>query len=543
MPLMFRSFIPYTIPGVLALVGCWWWYTSRKKTQITCLDSEVSPTALSTESSHLPTGDEQDPATQPQDQTTGKQEPDTEGVAPTVSSGVELAKAEVPEHGNVLAVPIADNIQVDLVKESLHCTEDDVPSNPTTAVDQCAQAALDHSLGPESSMVSASFPVSASTPFPDASVESKHNETSDNMEELQCFAAGFITEVISMAQQEVMVVSSRETFEAASSTTPTFYVKETTRDEDFHASHVGYSSQSHTDDIQQQAANIVKEVANGCLTPEAECLLSSQGQLELTPELPKLQAAEAITEMEDSECSTCQSEDGISSEGFLLSTGLSSAVPDLKEDRIQMSGISRYSEEKEDGQQDSSDLTGTEEPSLTREPVAAVCGTSLRNGTSDAEADYAVASDVDHMDSVDSCSILGTGHGQQSASQAGSSQSSELIVWEIEVPNHLVGRLTGKRKWFVRFLKQSSGAEVYVKNLPHTQEFGICRIKGTKQQVDKALALIGKKFKDLDMTVLSAPLPLPHTLLSHDELDPTPQKTTGFILMSARLHVPLTASE
>lgn len=38
------------------------------------------------------------------------------------------------------------------------------------------------------------------------------------------------------------------------------------------------------------------------------------------------------------------------------------------------------------------------------------------------------------MDSVDSCSALGTGNGQQSGSQSSQTQSSELIVWEIEVP-------------------------------------------------------------------------------------------------------------
>lgn len=38
------------------------------------------------------------------------------------------------------------------------------------------------------------------------------------------------------------------------------------------------------------------------------------------------------------------------------------------------------------------------------------------------------------MDSVDSCSALGIGNGQQSGSQASQTQGSELIVWEIEVP-------------------------------------------------------------------------------------------------------------
>ncbi|KAG5836775.1 hypothetical protein ANANG_G00232170 [Anguilla anguilla] len=39
MPLRFRSFVPYTLPGVLALIG-WWWYISRKKGRITSHDSE-----------------------------------------------------------------------------------------------------------------------------------------------------------------------------------------------------------------------------------------------------------------------------------------------------------------------------------------------------------------------------------------------------------------------------------------------------------------------------------------------------------------------
>lgn len=43
-------------------------------------------------------------------------------------------------------------------------------------------------------------------------------------------------------------------------------------------------------------------------------------------------------------------------------------------------------------------------------------------------------SDVNSMDSVDSCSTLGVGDGQPSGSQTCQSQSSELIVWEIEVP-------------------------------------------------------------------------------------------------------------
>lgn len=44
MPLRFRSVVPYTLPGVLALIG-WWWYISRKKDR---LISHDSPSAAST---------------------------------------------------------------------------------------------------------------------------------------------------------------------------------------------------------------------------------------------------------------------------------------------------------------------------------------------------------------------------------------------------------------------------------------------------------------------------------------------------------------
>lgn len=94
---------------------------------------------------------------------------------------------------------------------------------------------------------------------------------------------------------------------------------------------------------------------------------------------------------------------------------------------------------------------------------------------------------------------------------------------------HLVGRLIGKQGKFMNFLKQSSGAKIYISTLPFTQEIQICHIQGkfphtwwwwvlqsmqkpsaefmsvfvhpgSQQQVDDALSLIRKKFKDLDLT-------------------------------------------
>lgn len=45
MPLRFRSIVPYTLPGVLALIG-WWWYISRKKERITNHDSEAGAATM-----------------------------------------------------------------------------------------------------------------------------------------------------------------------------------------------------------------------------------------------------------------------------------------------------------------------------------------------------------------------------------------------------------------------------------------------------------------------------------------------------------------
>ncbi|KAG8002332.1 A-kinase anchor protein 1, partial [Nibea albiflora] len=42
MPLRFRSVVPYTLPGILALIG-WWWYISRKKERLISHDSLEGP--------------------------------------------------------------------------------------------------------------------------------------------------------------------------------------------------------------------------------------------------------------------------------------------------------------------------------------------------------------------------------------------------------------------------------------------------------------------------------------------------------------------
>ncbi|XP_038670458.1 A kinase (PRKA) anchor protein 1b [Scyliorhinus canicula] len=127
------------------------------------------------------------------------------------------------------------------------------------------------------------------------------------------------------------------------------------------------------------------------------------------------------------------------------------------------------------------------------------------------EFDHSGGSDVNSMDSNDSGCNAG---GVEGAALNATPDKTELTVWEIQVPKHLVGRLIGKQGRYVSFLKQTSGAKIYISTLPYTQDFQICHIEGNQQQVDKALSLIGKKFKELDLRNLYVAPPPPMTLPS-----------------------------
>ncbi|CAH6775884.1 A-kinase anchor protein 1, mitochondrial [Phodopus roborovskii] len=132
--------------------------------------------------------------------------------------------------------------------------------------------------------------------------------------------------------------------------------------------------------------------------------------------------------------------------------------------------------------------------------------------TMDADADHSGGSDGNSMDSVDSCCGLPKPDSLQSVQASSNPKKVDLIIWEIEVPKHLVGRLIGKQGRYVSFLKQTSGAKIYISTLPYTQNVQICHIEGSQHHVDKALNLIGKKFKELNLTNIYAP-PLPSLAL------------------------------
>lgn len=626
MPLRFRSIVPYTLPGVLALIG-WWWYISRKKERLISLDSpEGAPTAVGlraspTEGSNglvekgtvSPTNDTESPThITPKD---SHQRIDHEKIpqvhvqsteaAPSLEQSSEetapylgrIRQEEVhkpsasPGKEDSLHVSLKDHKDAEkssqvqeldkpLVKDPavveeviLPCQSTKVSSSSPAAAhlsdaerpEPEGEVAKHHStVNTQDEMVvcavtpakvqravpaeaisletppsaqdfhqhvltsTPTFPASASTALTavqdsattsvspqDTQVHSSSAEEQD----LELLASGLITEVISAATQEVLGVTSCQ---ATDNNQPTPLGSGRLCS---HQEPITAAQQQHhllTSSSQREAAEKEEQgMSNGCspLTHRVHQTNSAQrghwptASHQAAQSAPllnvKLTGDEAAVLAEDSACSTCHSEDGISSED------LQNSMFNNQMDVIQVTDLSAKEATQPQSLVESATEAASEENS-----VDAVCeikrlnGMGLRNGahgTCEVETDQSGGSDVNSMDSVDSGCTMGAGESQ---SNHAASSSSELIIWEIEVPKHLVGRLIGKQGRYVSFLKQNSGAKIYISTLPYTQEFQICHIEGTQQQVDKALSLIGKKFKDLDLTNLYAPPPPPLTLPS-----------------------------
>nr|XP_032823511.1 A-kinase anchor protein 1, mitochondrial [Petromyzon marinus] len=97
----------------------------------------------------------------------------------------------------------------------------------------------------------------------------------------------------------------------------------------------------------------------------------------------------------------------------------------------------------------------------------------------------------------------------------GSGDDGEMVIWEFHVSKILVGRLIGKQGKFINYLKEGSGAKIYIIQLAFTSDFQVVHIEGTDKQVDAALKLIRKKFKNLNMKNIAAPVlpPIGHVVV------------------------------
>uniref|UniRef100_A0A8D0FBW9 A-kinase anchoring protein 1 n=1 Tax=Strix occidentalis caurina TaxID=311401 RepID=A0A8D0FBW9_STROC len=238
--------------------------------------------------------------------------------------------------------------------------------------------------------------------------------------------------------------------------------------------------------------------------------------------------------MEDSGCSTYMFEGGTSVEDPLQNTVLS-AVAGQHSDSLSVSATQGTSAEQSSAPSEKNPtlklLEDSEVPysnGILKEDELNV--PSLRNdvfswprvwqlgrvGCLNADACAClVGSDVNNMDFVDSGCAMRKTVTRQNSKLGEESSKSDFIIWEIEVPKKLVGRLIGKQGRFMSFLRQASGAKIYVSTLPYFRDSQVCHIEGSPHQVEKVLSLIGRKFKELCLTnIYALPPPTPLTLHS-----------------------------
>ncbi|KAM8853005.1 A kinase (PRKA) anchor protein 1b isoform 1-T3 [Synchiropus picturatus] len=627
MPLKLRSVIPYTLPGVLALIG-WWWFISRKKERhighnspegasnhVTLRDSPIDGSnGLAEKVAHCPDNDtsltdqrkglpnvshERGPSLKqtaaelvlhPDETNQELGEPavpvlaspegrlgmspegckDPENLPPStpLSSDVSyeerellggpkeiiscqsipnicsspttlLSEAERPEpEGEVAKHQLTSSLQND------GCTISSVEKYQVTSAKSCD---ISSSIQDSHQIILTSTPSSLNVTSPapstfqdltiiSATPESINAQRSTGEEQtLELLAAELITEVITAATQEVLCVSGSVASTNSISCSSFHQCSDELVSPSWQNQNLTSNCfQSLSESAQTGSTQTKLEgMSNGCSssawksvddyqshkTGRGHWPESSHHDLQSTSPKVKLKGIEAPSLAEDSACSTCLSE------GDITSRELHTGLFDNKADMVQITDLSGSdhcrSPLPEERAMEASVLALTEES----QDGALMCdtvqldGDNIRNGahlTFEADADQSggestVGSDVNSMDSVDSGCTMGGGDSQSNLT---SSQGSEPVVWEIEVPKHLVGRLIGKQGRYVSFLKQTSGAMIYISILPYTQDFQICHIEGTQQQVDKALSLIGKKFKDLDLTNFYAPPPPPLTLPS-----------------------------
>ncbi|KAK1899379.1 A-kinase anchor protein 1 mitochondrial [Dissostichus eleginoides] len=628
MPLRFRSVVPYTLPGVLALIG-WWWYISRKKERLIRHDSlEGTPTAMglkasTTEGSNgvvdkgtvSPTNGTESPTHRPakdgnlrtehenisqvhvqhteaaplQEQSSeeaaphlgriGQEEVHKPSVSPLPSPGEEetlQVSSEDHKYQEESSAPASlEEPEIRLVKDPASTPEDivedvimpcqstKVTSSPptTTYLSDAERPEPEGEVAKQYSAVNSqdkilvcavtparvqmvrpsegstletppseqdfkqhiltSTPASLGPEFTSVSEDVQVHSGCGEQQDLELLAAGLITEVISAATQEVLGVTSCQ---GTDSSTALDSGRLFSKEEPIIAS----AQHLLTSPPQTGCREEEQGIPNGCssapvweplevsheihqtnhaqrshwVTPSHQAALSSPS---LSAKLKGEESA-ALTKTRPAARATLRTASATRTSRTACSTP-SRLQTCQQEKPLRLKCWTRRPRRRQ--------LAITEENSED-----AVCdikrlnGMGLRNGahgTCEAETDQSGGSDVNSMDSVDSGCTMGAGEIQ---SNHGAASTSDLVIWEIEVPKHLVGRLIGKQGRYVSFLKQNSGAKIYISTLPYTQEFQICHIEGTQQQVDKALSLIGKKFKDLDLTNLYAPPPPPLTLPS-----------------------------
>lgn len=456
MPLRFRSVVPYALPGVLALIG-WWWYISRKKGRLVCHDSpEGAPTSglrtspsegsngLVEKGADSPTNDSESSTHRPaqggkqRTHVTCEETQRSEDTAPHLeriplitsqTSPVEDNSLQVKEHtdlkSNLLTAHetqrIADFPSTPAAEEDLalncHSTkvcsslprteaerpepEGEVAKHHSTVstqevvlvctatpakVQRAAPSEADsletpplvQDFNPHVLTSTPTFPLlsPASTAIQDTSAPSSetareiqvHTEEPD----LELLAAGLITEVISAATQEVLGITSSQGTERTG--------RLCSQQEPITAEQLQLLTGSSQSEKEEQG------MSNGCSSAAVWEPVEVRGHQRAHWHQPaqsssllhmKLRGDAAAMLAEDSACSTCHSEDGVSSED------LHNSVFDNHTDVLQVTDLSAALQPPSQAESTAEETVTAEEEEISADAAGEIKrlnGMGLRNG-------------------------------------------------------------------------------------------------------------------------------------------------------------------
>ncbi|KAM9260179.1 uncharacterized protein RDI95_014766 [Morus bassanus] len=478
----FRGVIPYVIPGVLALLGCWWIYSHRKKhasyhdKQAIAIEEEQQEEVPEDDSSPKPE------ACVPQ--------------RPPLSS-----EEERPENETSTSLLSAGSMTPSLLcqtDERLELSQDlpvlsDTTIQPSTLEDDSEK--LETIGSPDESNV----PACASLPLISKGAE--------------CHSSAAVS-----LRQDSSSSANQDQWPSASLTLTQkpLGITESSNAEQLGESSFKPAKESQMPELVLSDADSERAVClgleKGANTPQAFLnneveVVSSHSDSAVSMLLGNLESAcseqskeEELSESIASTTPVCQEEDDTQPQGGEFEREKMAGVNLDKEevDKIEKAAIEIVSEVT---------LAAVEE---------VLCGAAGDVSTQSCQAAASQAeTPLEMMDFVDSGCAMRRRVTRQNAKLGGASRKSDHVIWEIEVPKDLVGRLIGKQGRFMNSLRQASGAKIYVSTLPYFRDSQVCHIEGSSQQVEKVLSLIGKKFKELCLTnIYGLPPPTPLTLHS-----------------------------
>ncbi|KAM9257544.1 uncharacterized protein RDI95_015377 [Morus bassanus] len=478
----FRGVIPYVIPGVLALLGCWWIYSHRKKHA-----SYHDKQAIAIE--------EEQQEDVPEDDSS----PKTEACVP--QRPPLSSEEERPENETSTSLLSAGSMTPSLLcqtDERLELSQDlpdlsDTTIQPSTLEDDSEK--LETIGSPDESNV----PACASLPLISKGAE--------------CHSSAAVS-----LRQDSSSSANQDQWPSASLTLTqkSLAITESSNAEQLGESSLKPAKESQMPELVLSDADSERAVClgleKGANTPQAFLnneveVVSSHSDSAVSMLLGNLESAcseqpqeEELSESIASTTPVCQEEDDTQPQGDEFEGEKIAGVNLDKEevDKIEKAAIEIVSEVT---------LAAVEE---------VLCGAAGDVSTQSCQAAASQAeTPLEMMDFVDSGCAMRRRVSRQNAKLGGASRKSDHIIWEIEVPKDLVGRLIGKQGRFMNSLRQASGAKIYVSTLPYFRDSQVCHIEGSSQQVEKVLSLIGKKFKELCLTnIYGLPPPTPLTLPS-----------------------------